>query len=73
MKTYKVGIVPGVTTEVVIEDANTTIKELFSLAGLSLDEGYTIRRNGETVDANITVGEAVSGTSFYASKMIKGN
>jgi len=73
MKTYKVGIIPGTITEIGVEDPNITVTELFALAGLTIDSGHTIRRNGETISVDSTVGAMDTGTSFYASKKIKGN
>lgn len=67
-KVIKVGMMPGKLTEVSYEGGETA-KELFSLAGVSVDN-HDIRLDGEKISLD---DEIVNGSLLVATKLIKGN
>ena len=72
-KTFKVGIVPGTIVPVTIENQEAKVSDLFCFAGLDINCNYTIRRNGVAIGLNEPVWDSPENSTFYASRMIKGN
>lgn len=70
MSEVKVGKVPGRITEVNIVENETTVREALELAGLSVETGFSARRNGESTDLDATL---EAGDSVTLVKEVKGN
>ena len=68
-----VGVLPGEVKRVAVTDDVETIKDVFELAGFSLEENYTIQLRGETVSLDDSTDILTNDARLYATKMIKGN
>lgn len=65
----KVGKMPGTIQEVAVEKG-TSVADVFELAGVTVEEGFEVRYNGNTVDMEEVVEE--EGT-LLLTKKVKGN
>lgn len=68
-----VGVLPGEVKRVAVTDDVETIKDVFELAGFSLEGNYTIQLRGETVSLDDSTDILTNDARLYATKMIKGN
>jgi uncharacterized Zn ribbon protein len=70
MSEVKVGRVPGRITEVNVVDGETTVDEAIEIAGLTVESGFSVRLNGESVEGDAVVED---GDSVTIVKEVKGN
>lgn len=65
----KVGTMPGRLVEVAVEGTEK-VKDVFTLAGIEILNGYELRADGNKIDAENTIGNV---SLIVQSKLIKGN